>query len=267
MMPRGSESMELAGPLGIGQPAPIATYSAPVPAICRHDKRRPARQAVPTHTAVNYSHLVSLLRRKSADPAPEPIAAPVPEVPQVGKGRPTPKRSQAQGRRGPVAPPPKTQREAVKRSKEVGRTLTKEERRAQSTERRERMMRGDDAYVLPRDRGAVRAYVRDAIDARRNVAGILLPVVVLSFIILTIQNPVVATFGPLVLMVAILAAVVDSVIFGRQISRRVAEKFPKGDGTGLSTKPRSLGFYAFNRACLIRKWRVPRPRVRRGDPV
>lgn len=191
----------------------------------------------------------------------------VPETPVVGKGRPTPKRSEAQGRRGPIAPPPKTQREAIKRSKEVGRTLTKDERRVQSNQRRERMMAGDDAYVLPRDRGPVRAYVRDVTDARRNVAGILLPVALLSFVILLIRNETVQVVGPLILLIAILAAVVDSMIFGRQLSRRVAAKFAKGDPSGLSMKPRSLGFYAFNRACLIRKWRVPRPRVSRGDAV
>ena len=191
----------------------------------------------------------------------------VPEVPTVGKGRPTPKRSEAEGRRGPVAPPPKTQREAIKRSKEVGKTLTKDEKRVQSSERRERMMRGDDAYVLPRDRGPVRAFVRDATDARRNVAGVLLPVALISFVILLVRSQAVQLIGPLILLVAILGAVVDSVIFGRQLSRRVAQKFPKGDPTGLSTKTRSLSFYAFNRACLIRKWRVPRPRVARGDTV
>ncbi len=167
-----------------------------------------------------------------------------------------------------MAPPPKTQREAIKRSKEVGKTLTKDEKRVASTERRERMMRGDDAYVLPRDRGPVRAFVRDATDARRNIAGILLPVALLSFIILLIRNQTVQLIGPVILLVAILAAVVDSVIFfGRQLSRMVAERFPKGDPSGLSIRQRSLAFYAFNRACLIRKWRVPRPRVSRGDSV
>jgi hypothetical protein len=221
--------------------------------------------AVSARACVNYSHQVSLLRRKPADPAPEIVA--VPETPTVGKGRPTPKRSQAQARRGPVAPPPKTQREAIKRSKEVGKTLTKDEKRVASTERRERMMRGDDAYVLPRDRGPVRAFVRDATDARRNIAGILLPIALLSFIILLIRNQTVQVIGPIILLVAILAAVVDSIIFGRQLSRMVAERFPKGDPSGLSIRQRSLAFYAFNRACLIRKWRVPRPRVNRGDSV
>jgi hypothetical protein len=208
---------------------------------------------------------VSILRRKPADQVAEVAAVPV--TPTVGKGRPTPKRNQATGRRGPIAPPPKTQREAIKRSKEVGKTLTKEERRAQSTQRRERMMRGDDAYVLPRDKGPVRAYVRDVTDSRRNVAGILLPVAVLSFIVLLINDPTVQVIGPFILLVAILAAVVDSIIFGRQLARRVAVKFPNGDPSGLSVRPRSLSFYAFNRACLIRKWRVPRPRVGRGDAV
>jgi hypothetical protein len=131
------------------------------------------------------------------------------------------------------------------------------------------MMRGDDAYVLPRDKGPVRAYVRDRVDVRRNLAGLLLPLALLSFVFLLIGGavPVLAAYGPLVLMIAILAAVIDSVIFGRQVARAVRVRFPKGDPSGLSTKGFSLGFYAFNRACLVRRWRAPRPRVKPGDAV
>jgi hypothetical protein len=70
-----------------------------------------------------------------------------------------------------------------------------------------------------------------------------------------------------VLLVAIVAAVLDSIIFGRQLAKKVRQKFPNGDGSGLSTKGSSLGFYAFNRACLIRRWRVPRPRVESGARI
>ncbi len=212
---------------------------------------------------------MSFLRRKPADSA-DPTAAPAPveEVaPTVGKGRPTPKRREAEGRRGPVAPPPKTQREAIKRSKVQSKTLTKDEKRALARVNRERMMSGDDRYLLARDRGKVRAYVRDLVDSRRNVAGILLPIAVLSFVILLIPVPLLQTYGPLLLLVAIAAGVIDSVIFGRQMSRKVRKKFPNGDDSGLSTKGSSLGFYAFNRACLIRRWRVPRARVGPGDVV
>ncbi len=210
---------------------------------------------------------MSLLRRKSPDPALDAVAPVVEDAPVVGKGRPTPKRRDAEGRRGPVAPPPMTQREAIRRSKQSGAKLTKDERRALTAERRERMMRGDDAYVLPRDKGEIRAFVRDMVDARRNLAGLLLPIAVVSFLVLLVPIPFVTTYFPMVLMVAILAAVADSVVFGRRLSRMVRERFPKGDKSGQSTKGSSLGFYAFNRACLIRKWRVPRPRVQRGEIV
>jgi len=211
---------------------------------------------------------VSFLRRKPTDSTESDTVAPVEEeLPTVGKGRPTPKRREAEGRRGPVAPPPKTQREAIKRSKEQGKSLTKDEKRAMARTNRERMMSGDEKYVLPRDRGKVRAYVRDLVDTRRNVAGILLPIALLSFVILLIPFPIVQAYGPLVLLVAIVAAVLDSVIFGRQLAKKVREKFPNGDGSGLSTKGSSLGFYAFNRACLIRRWRVPRPRVESGAKI
>jgi hypothetical protein len=214
---------------------------------------------------------VSFLRRKPADDGTEQsgasVAPPIEESPTVGKGRPTPKRREAEGRRGPVAPPPKTQREAIKRSKVAGKSMTKDEKRAMARTNREKMMSGDERYILPRDRGKIRAYVRDLVDTRRNVAGILLPIALLSFIILLIPFPVVQAYGPLVLLVAIVAAVLDSIIFARQLSRKVKAKFPNGDNSGLSNKGSSLGFYAFNRACLIRRWRVPRPRVDAGTKI
>jgi hypothetical protein len=216
---------------------------------------------------------VSFLRRKPTDgtdgaASDEPTADAVDdETPVVGKGRPTPKRREAEGKRGPVAPPPKTQREAMKRSKVAGKSMTKEERRAAARVNRERMMAGDEKALLPRDRGKARAYVRDLVDTRRNVAGILLPIALLSFIVLLIPIPIVQAYGPLVLLVAILAAIIDSVIFGRQLGKKVRAKFPNGDGSGQSTKGSALGFYAFNRACLIRRWRVPRPRVAAGATI
>lgn len=183
----------------------------------------------------------------------------------VGKGRPTPKRREAEKvRRGPVAPPPRTQREAVKRSKESGKKLTKDERRALAATRRERMMKGDDAYLLARDKGKIRAWVRDQVDTRRNLAGLLMPLAVLSFVVLLLPNPVLQTYGPLVLLIAILAAVADGIIFGRRLGKEVREEFPKGDDTNLSRTGRALGFYAFNRAVMPRRWRVPKPRVERG---
>ena len=217
---------------------------------------------------------MSFLRRKPTDGSDNAESATVSSevttdetAATVGKGRPTPKRREAEGKRGPVAPPPMTQREAIKRSKVAGKSLTKDERRAMARTNREKMMAGDEKHLMPRDRGKVRAYVRDLVDTRRNIAGILLPLAVASFIVLLIPIAAVQAYGPLVLLVGIIAAVIDSIIFGRQLSKKVKAKFPNGDSSGQSTKGASLGFYAFNRACLIRRWRVPRPRVDAGAKI
>ena len=67
-----------------------------------------------------------LLRRRSETPAevdPDQQVAADAAAPgrPSGKGRPTPRRREAQRRRtGPVAPPPKTRREAVRRMREQG---------------------------------------------------------------------------------------------------------------------------------------------------
>src|SRR5512133_1659546 len=67
---------------------------------------------------------VRLLRRRSEAPAEgDPVTAADAAAPgrPTGKGRPTPRRREAQRRRtGPAPPPPKTRREAYRRSREQG---------------------------------------------------------------------------------------------------------------------------------------------------
>ena len=110
--------------------------------------------------------------------------------------------------------------------------MTKDERRNAARINREKMMAGDEKHLMPRDRGKARAYVRDLVDTRRNIAGILLPLALASFVVLLIPVPVIQAYGPLVLLVGIVAAVIDSIIFGRQLSKKVKAKFPNGDNSG-----------------------------------
>ncbi|WP_040925583.1 DUF3043 domain-containing protein [Saccharomonospora marina] len=182
-----------------------------------------------------------------------------------GKGRPTPKRREADGkRRGPVAPPPRTTREAIRRSRELRKKnpVSKDERRAAARERRERMMAGDERYLLPRDRGPVKAYVRDLVDSRRNVLGLFMPLAILVFITLLIPIPQIQQYATLLTTVMLLGMVVEGFLNGRRISRQVRAKFPKENVKGAS-----IGWYAFVRASQIRKLRMPKPRVSPGQPV
>lgn len=181
------------------------------------------------------------------------------------KGRATPKRREAEAkRRGPVAPPPKSTREAMRRNKELRKAnpKTKEDRRSEAKERRERMMSGDDKYLLPRDRGPVKAYVRDLVDSRRNLLGLFMPLAVLVFVALLVPAPKIQQYATLLCTLLLLAMVVEGVMSGRRIAKQVRVKFPKE-----VVKGSSIGFYAFVRASQIRKLRVPKPRLRAGDVV
>jgi hypothetical protein len=187
------------------------------------------------------------------------------------KGRPTPKRSEAARKRGPVAPAPMTAAEARRRRKEIGGPkLTRDERkadkvarRADMSERREKMMAGEDAYLLPRDKGPVRGFVRDAVDSRRNVLGLFMPAALgLIFVMLAVPSLTVQRLLSPAMLVLVVIMVIDGFVLGRKVNRLVDEKFPDNTESGWK-----LGFYAASRASQLRRMRAPRPQVNRGDKV
>jgi hypothetical protein len=211
---------------------------------------------------------VRFLRGKTGPGATDPEQEPTVEVASDaddltrgrtgGKGRPTPSRREAEGRkRGPAPPPPRTQREALRRMRG-----SKDERRKASAARRERMMSGDEKYLLPRDRGPVKAYVRDLVDSRRNISGLFMPLALLVIVVIVVLPPVLQAYVSLVSMAMLVTMIVEGVLLGRIINRRVRERFPDVSGTGVG-----LGFYAMTRATQLRRLRVPKPRVGPGDPV
>jgi hypothetical protein len=208
---------------------------------------------------------VRFLRRNSADNTDAAAAGAEPEVEEPtakaytpGKGRATPKRRDVEARkRGPVAPAPKTTREAMRRNRG-----TKDDRRSAARERRERMMAGDDKYLMPRDRGPVKAYVRDVVDSRRNLLGLFMPLAILVFVALLIPNFQVQQYATLLCLVMLVAMIFEGIINGRRIARLARERFPKE-----VIKGGSIGWYAFVRGSQIRKLRVPKPRVRPGDAI
>jgi hypothetical protein len=187
------------------------------------------------------------------------------------KGRPTPKREAARrnAKKGPVAPAPKTAAEARARRKTLaGPKLSREERkaertagRARMTDRRARMMAGDEEYLLPRDQGPLRRYVRDVVDARRNVLGLFMPSTLgLLFVMFALPQLQLYISPAMLVITAIMG--IDAVILGRKVSRLVDAKFP--DNTESRWK---LGLYAAGRASQMRRMRAPRPQVDRGSSV
>ncbi|HNM85419.1 MAG: DUF3043 domain-containing protein [Mycobacterium sp.] len=202
---------------------------------------------------------------EAAEAAPETSGSPKQTAP---KGRPTPKRD-GNTRRGPVAPAPMTTAEARARRKELaGPKLSRDERRAERAERRARtderrakMMAGEEAYLLPRDQGPVRAYVRDIVDARRNVLGLFMPAALLMiFIMLGVPQLNYYVSPAMLLLMAVMA--VDALLLARKVRNKVDVKFPTN-----TESTWKLGTYAAGRASQLRRMRAPRPRVDRGATI
>jgi hypothetical protein len=156
----------------------------------------------------------------------------------------------------------------ARRKSLAGPKLSREERRAERaanrarmTDRRDRMMAGEEAYLLPRDQGPIRRYVRDVVDSRRNVLGLFMPATLL-LLFASFGVPQLQLYVSPAMLVLMLVMGVDGLILGRKVSKMVDAKFP--DNTESRWK---LGIYAAGRATQLRRMRAPKPQVQRGASV
>jgi hypothetical protein len=161
-----------------------------------------------------------------------------------GKGRPTPKRNEAQGRRqGPPPPPPTSRKEAYRRMRE-----TQAANRGTS---RAGAARGDETFLPKRDQGPVRKLVREVVDSRRNVASIFLFVAVLMLVAQFTPSLAVKTYTFAAWTGLFLLIVVDSFVLARKIRKAIAERYPDASARGNV-------WYGISRSTMIRRWRFPK---------
>jgi hypothetical protein len=189
-----------------------------------------------------------------AGTADEPdTAAPIrPGVTQP-KGRPTPKRSQAEKQhRQPFGGQAGGRASAAPRTKEQG--------RADRMTRAEAARRGED-WALPRkDQGPVKALARDVVDSRRGVSEYYLygiVVLIAALFIPTLRKNLVVDY---VILAILLVIVVEGIFVSNKVIRLATERYP-----GQST--RSVRVYTALRGTQIRKMRVPAPRVSPKDKI
>lgn len=212
----------------------------------------------------------------TADSAAEEKAAPLPKGYTPPKGRPTPKRRDVEIAKGVIrGNQPADPATARQKRKELKQSMSKEEwkefkrkereeTRARRMEMQEAMDRGDERYLLPRDQGPERAFVRDWVDSRRMLNNAVMPTAFVLLIIMLIGNayPQIATIASGIAMILILLFAIEGFINGRKVNKEVRQRFPGTTAAGWG-----LGFYAYSRATQPRRWRTPRPRVNIGDSI
>jgi hypothetical protein len=198
-------------------------------------------------------------REKPADAeATAAVDEPATDIAAERKGRPTPKRRDSQGRRGPLSAP-KTRKEAYARQKQ----LAKEERSTRAAakprtvaEQRAALKRGDPSALPRRDQGPTRKLARDYVDSHRMLSNYLLwlfPIMIAGVALPQLQ---------LFVLVVFVALLVEWYIVGRRIRAMAIGRFGEAQGSNMS-----IGFYAGSRAYLPRRWRLPAPQVERGEKI
>lgn len=199
-----------------------------------------------------------MFRRRSQTQSETAASAPAddlvePRDPRQKKGvRPTPRRSEAEATRKTRVTTPKD----PKAARRLARQQMREEREAQ----RQALLTGDERALPMRDRGPVRGYVRDHVDARTGVAEFFLPTAVLILILSVMPSPLLKNLSLLLWLVIIVLIVLDTVVMNLRLKKRLRERFPGENLKGIT-------MYAMMRSLQMRRLRLPKPKVARGEKI
>ncbi|MFM9049739.1 MAG: DUF3043 domain-containing protein [Actinomycetota bacterium] len=183
-------------------------------------------------------------------PATEP--EPVEETaPGSGKGRPTPSRKEAEAARKQALKVPKDPTAAKKAARERDREARAAQRAA--------LVAGDERALPARDRGPARRYTRDFVDSRYTIAEyfifIALAVLVLGFV----PNPTIQVFVSIAWMALVAIVAFDEAFLLIRLNNKLRKQFPD------KAERKGCLFYAALRTLQLRRFRLPPPRVKRGQ--
>lgn len=180
---------------------------------------------------------------------------------EAGKGRPTPKRSEAErGRYQSITGSTTSGRGSSTGSAPRGKMTSEDKARARA-ERDKRLTairRGEEWALGPRDRGPIRKLARDYVDSHRRPSEYYMYVLIVLLIALLSRSKVLNTYVSPLVLVLIVVVVIDGYFIRRALMKLAAERYP-------NESTRSMTTYAMMRALQIRRFRTPAPRLKPGD--
>lgn len=169
-----------------------------------------------------------------------------------GKGRPTPTRKEAEAAARARAKAPTDKRAASRKQREY--------RAEESRKIRQGMKAGDERYMLPRDRGPIRRFIRDYVDARFSIVEMVIPLMIIGLVLGYTGNSALVQASSLVLLATVLFVVTDMFVLRFRLRREIKRRFP-----GESLK--GTTYYALTRAMQMKFMRMPKSRVKIGQAL
>lgn len=167
----------------------------------------------------------------------------------AGKGHATPTRKEKEEAR---------KRPLVASDRTAARRNERSALQAQRERARAGMAAGDEKFLPARDRGPQKRYVRDYVDARFSVGELLIPLMLVVIVFTFIPDPGIQSIGIIALWGFFFVAVVDVVVLGFILTKKLGEKFGKD-------RVEKVRWYAAMRALQLRLMRLPKPQVKRGQ--
>ena len=165
------------------------------------------------------------------------------------KNRPTPKRRDQEAL---------NKRPLIVTDRKAASQQDKAARREAMAKQRAGMLVGDEKYLPARDKGPRRRFIRDSVDSRWNIGEFMLPIMLIVLLLSFVRTNWALLLVFVLVYGLILVAIVDAVLMWRRTRRKVEDQFgqaEKGDA-----------WYAIMRAFQMRRTRMPKPQVDRGNP-
>lgn len=166
------------------------------------------------------------------------------------KGEPTPRRKdQEAARRRPL----------VHNDRKAAREAQKKAMQEQRAKMRRAMETGEEKFLPVRDRGPQKRWVRDYVDARTGIGEWML-ILVLGFLLISfVMTDETRALISYLLFVLMFAVFTELFWVARQARKGLEAKF------GLGNVEKGVRFYASMRALQMRRLRLPKPMVSRGE--
>jgi hypothetical protein len=195
----------------------------------------------------------TLFRRNKSETDTTSSADETTTVKPGAKGRPTPTRREAEAAAKARAKAPRTRKELAARQRQ---------QRAASSEQMRAALRGkgDERYLPARDRGPMKRFVRDFVDARFSLVELLIPLMIVTLILGYSGNARLAAIGNAILLGTLVMVTFDMLLMRGRLRKQLARRFP-----GESTK--GTTYYAVVRALQMRFMRMPKAQVKIGQSL